>query len=215
MGRVENVHNKFNERYFYNVGFADKQLLDSDCVKRLMFVHKLYKSNVLLSDVVKSKTQMLKNNPDNSRGNVKEPSNRCTHNKPANISKSRILNRYGNAGQNNTVANDNVSEQYVPHMCNGQSRKVKEKNSSVKINSFIHTNQFQPLSDIDFNTVGNCHSVKVSTVVGDVGSKNTCEIPVATEKSITTAVKGKNKSLLYPNCYNVLDRGHVKGSKQT
>ena len=140
MGRVENVHNKFNDRYFYNVGFVDKQVFDSDCIKRLMFVHKHHKSNVLFSDVVKSKTQMLKNNPDNSRATVKEASNSCTHNKPANISKSRIVNHYGNAGQNNTVANDNVSEQYVSHMCNGQSRKVKGKkqNSSVKINSFIH-----------------------------------------------------------------------------
>ena len=48
----------------------------------------------------------------------------------------------------------------------------------------------------------------------NVGCKNTCDIPVATEKSITMVVKVKNKNLLDFNCNNVLDRGHVKSCKQ-
>ena len=101
-------------------------------------------------------------------------------------------------------------------MCNGQSRKVRgsKQNNSVQNNPFVHTNRFQPLNDIDFNNVSNCHSVEVSTVVEDVGCKNTCDIHVATEKSIATIVKGKNKNLLDCNCNNVLDRGHVKSCKQ-
>ena len=97
MGRVENVDKKFNDRYFYNVAFVDKQLFDSDCIKRLMSVHKLVKWNVLFSDVVKSKKQVLKKHTD-SQANMTELSTNCIHNKPANISKGKIVNHYGNAG---------------------------------------------------------------------------------------------------------------------
>ena len=115
------------------------------------------------------------------------------------------------------VVNDKVSRQYVSHMCNGQSCKVRgnNQNNSVENNNFVHINRFQPLSDIDLNTVNNCHSVDVSTVVENVGCKNTCDIPVAREKSSTTILKGKKKNLLDFNCNNVLDRGHVKSRKQT
>ena len=148
---------------------------------------------------------------------VRQKSQPSASNTPANINKGEIANHYGNTGQNSTVVNDKVSKQCVSHMCNGQSPKVRgnNENNSVESNIFVHTNRFQPLSDIDLNTVNNCHSVEVSTVVENVGCKNTCDKPVAKGKSSTTVLKGKKKNSLDFNCNNVLDRGHVKSRKQT
>ena len=100
-------------------------------------------------------------------------------------------------------------------MCNNQKARVtmENQNSSVKTGSFVHTNRFQPLSDIEFNTVNNCHAVKVSTVVEDVDTKNTCDTPVAKEKNVTKVVKGKNTNSLDFKCNNIFDRGHVNAHK--
>ena len=55
MDTVQIVNRGFRDRYFYNVSFVNKQLFDSDCIRRLIAVHKLVKKNVLFSDVVKGR----------------------------------------------------------------------------------------------------------------------------------------------------------------
>ena len=200
------------------MSFVNKQLFDSDCIRRLMAGHKLVKKNGLFSDVVKSRKVPTKQ-PD-SQINVKKPLSNCIRHEPTNTNWGRTTHPYGNANHNTTFAKDEVLEQGVSHMCNVKPRKaiVENHNKCVKTSSSVHINRFQPLSDMDFHTVSNCHSVKVGAVIEDVGNKNICDIPLATEKYITKSVQGKHRNLLYPKHDNVLDRGHVgnhKSSKAT
>ena len=169
-----------------------------------MSVHKLVKYNVSFADIVKSK-RVVSNKKPASRVTV---NTNCTQHGVVDASGSKNDYFYGNVVSN---TNDKVLKQCGSHMCDNQKHKVimKNQSSGVTTGSFVHTNRFQPLSDIHFNTVNNCHAAKVSTVVEDVDTKNTCDIPVTKGKNVTKVVKGKNTSLLSFKSNDILDRGHV------
>ena len=203
---------KFTDKYFYNVSFVDRELFNPNCIKKLITVHKLVKWNVTFADCVKNNKSMNTNSPDNQvvvKG-------KFTHEAP-NITCSKNEQVSGNDVSSTMVANDKVSKQCGSHMCNSKKPRITMENQGcgTKTGSFVHTNRFQPLSDIQFNNVNNCHAIKVSTVVEGVGTKYTCDTPVEKGKKVAKVIKGKNTKLLYSKCNNILDRAHVNACRSS
>ena len=209
-GRIDKQ--KFTDRYFYNVSFVDRELFNPNCIKKLTTVHKLVKRYVTFADCVKNNKSMNTNSPDNQVV-VKE---KFTHGAAA-VTCSKNEQVCGNDVSSTMIVNDKVSKQGGSHMCNSKKPRITMENQGcvTKTGSFIHTNRFQPLSDIQSNTVNKCHDMKVSTVVEGVGTNNTCDIPVEKGKQVAKVIKGKNTKLLYSKCNNILARAHVNSCRSS
>ena len=104
----------------------------------------------------------------------------------------------------------------MSQICGIASRSIGKSMymNSMQENLFIHTNGFQPLSDIDLNIVNNCHSVEGKAVVADTEGKLTCNTSVACDNGDKPMKKGKNEHVLALNSNNVLVRGHGARNKQ-
>ena len=131
---------KFNDTYFYNKHFVNKQLLDSQYVKKLMSVHNFVKPRLLFSDVVRNnkqtcpelttKEQMVNNHP-------------CVlnHNDQSKLNRGRIVSQVGKPVQNCTVNNVNTkvyNEQCVSHICASALNSIDKR---MHVNN-MQENQF-------------------------------------------------------------------------
>ena len=183
-----------------------------------MSVHKFVKPSLLFSDVVRNKKQTCPELTSKEQM-VNNHSRVLNQNGQASVNGGRIAKQCGNPIQNNTVANVNTkvcNKRCVPHMCESASSSIDKRMymKNMQENQFVHMNRFQPLSDSDVETVNNCHSVEVNTVVTDTEGKHACNTPVACGNDIKPIEKGKNKHVLVVNINNMLARSHGASHKR-
>ena len=213
-----NNSKRFNDRYFYNQKFVNKQLFDSQYIRKLMSVYRLVRPSLLFSDAVRNNKQTCRESTTKKQV-VNNHSRVLKQNGQANPNRGRIAKQCGNLVQNYTVANVNTkacNKQCVPHMCGSASSSIDKRihMNNMQGNQFVHMNKFQPLSDSGFDVVNDFHSVEVNTIVTDTEGKQTCSTTVASRNDVKPIEKGKNKHVLVVNSNNTLARGHGTSHKR-
>ena len=196
---------QFNDRYFYNSKFVNKQLLDKQYTRKLMSVYKVVKPSVLYSDVVKNNKEAC-TQPVTKRQVVHNHSSIVVKNDQAKIRRGRIVN---------SVITNTGNKQCAPHMWGSVSTSIDKTIhvNNVQENQFVHMNKFQPLSEPDIDKTDDCHSCEAYTIVSNTEGKHACSTTVARGNDVKTVTKGKNLHVSVNNARS-LARGHDTSSKR-